>query len=61
MKILHLSKKIPYPLRDGESIAMHFLSKGLRENGCDIDLLALNTQKHYTSYDDTPSELPTIL
>ncbi len=57
MKVLHLSKKIPYPLKDGESLAIHYLSKGLVENGCSIDLLSLNTQKHHTSIEHKPAEL----
>lgn len=57
MKVLHLCKKIPYPLKDGESLAIHYLSKGLVENGYSIDLLSLNTQKHYTTIDHKPAEL----
>jgi len=57
MKILQLCKKIPYPLKDGESIAIHFLSKGLVENGCEVSLLALNTKKHHSSYELIPTEL----
>ena len=57
MKILQLCKKIPYPLRDGESIAIHFLSKGLVAQGCEVHLLAFNTQKHFAEYEETPSEL----
>ncbi|MEZ5043565.1 MAG: glycosyltransferase family 4 protein [Saprospiraceae bacterium] len=47
MKILQLCKKFPYPLKDGESIAVNSLSKALCELGCEITLLAMNTKKHY--------------
>ncbi|MDX1939763.1 MAG: glycosyltransferase family 4 protein [Saprospiraceae bacterium] len=47
MKILQLCKKFPYPLKDGESIAVNSLSKSFHELGCEITLLAMNTSKHY--------------
>ena len=50
MKILQLCKKFPYPLKDGESIAVNSLSKALCDLGCDITLLAMNTTKHYFTY-----------
>ncbi|MDH3650189.1 MAG: glycosyltransferase family 4 protein [Saprospiraceae bacterium] len=46
MKILQLCKKFPYPLKDGESIAVTYLAKALDQLGCDISLLAMNTTKH---------------
>lgn len=57
MKILQLCKKFPYPLKDGEVIAIHNLSKALDQLGCQITLLCMNTSKHYF---DT-SQLPTAL
>lgn len=57
MKILQLCKKVPYPLRDGESLAIHYLSKGLHDVGCEVDLLAFNTTKHFVEWDRTPVEL----
>ncbi|MCB0519489.1 MAG: glycosyltransferase [Saprospiraceae bacterium] len=47
MKILILCKKFPYPLREGEPIAITYLSKSLVEKGCEVSLLVLNTSKHY--------------
>ena len=49
MNILVLAKKMPYPKRDGESIAIDVLAKGLNRQGACIDLLAMNTSKHYSS------------
>ncbi|MCB0636028.1 MAG: glycosyltransferase [Lewinella sp.] len=46
MKILLLCKKFPYPLKDGESIAVYTLAKALHELGCEVSLLAMNTRKH---------------
>jgi glycosyltransferase involved in cell wall biosynthesis len=47
MKILQLCKKFPLPLKDGESIAVTYLSRALHELGCEVTLLAMNTSKHY--------------
>ena len=49
MKILQLCKKFPYPIKDGEGVAVDTLSRGFRENGCSIDLLAFNTSKHFVN------------
>jgi len=46
IKLLLLCKKFPFPLKDGESIAIHNLTKSLHHEGCDITLLCLNTSKH---------------
>ena len=56
MRILQLCKKFPYPLRDGESVAVTFLSKALRDLGCEITLLCMNTTKHYTDVGDLPED-----
>ena len=58
MKILQLCKKVPYPLKDGESVAIYTLSKGLANSGCEISLLAFNTSKHYVELGDVlPNQL----
>ena len=44
-------------MTDGEVIAIHNLSKGLVKQGCEVHLLALNTQKHYSNYNNSTSEL----
>jgi glycosyltransferase involved in cell wall biosynthesis len=46
MKILQLTKKFPYPLNDGESIAVTYLSKAMNNLGTEITLLSMNTTKH---------------
>jgi glycosyltransferase involved in cell wall biosynthesis len=50
MRILQLCKKFPYPVKDGESLAISNLSKAFSELGCTVDLLAMNTKKHF--FDD---------
>ncbi len=54
MKILQLCKKFPYPPKDGESIAVTYLSKAMAELGCEITLLSLNTRKHYIDLEQLP-------
>ena len=56
MKILMLCKKFPYPMKDGESIAVSNLARELRALGCEITLLSLNTSKHYTDPQALPAE-----
>lgn len=54
MKILQLCKKFPYPLNDGESIAVSYMSKALSTLGCEMTLLCMNTSKHYTDVKSVP-------
>ena len=55
MRILQVCKKFPYPLKDGESIAINNLSKSLKALGADLSLLAMNTKKHYFDVKTLPS------
>lgn len=54
MHILQLCKKFPYPLKDGESIAVTYLSRAFKALNCEVSLLAMNTSKHYTDLDSLP-------
>ena len=54
MKILQLTKKFPFPLKDGESIAVTNLSKSLVAFGCEMTLLSMNTSKHFVEIDQLP-------
>lgn len=56
MKILQLCKKFPYPLKDGESLAIYNLAKGLVEGGAEVHLFCINTEKHYFEPADFPAE-----
>lgn len=57
MKILQLTKKFPFPLKDGESIAVTNLGKSLYDLGCEVTLLSMNTKKHYNPNADKTEEL----
>ena len=56
MKILILSNKLPYPPKDGGSIATLNMMTGLRDAGNDISCLSLNTRKHAFPVDEIPPE-----
>lgn len=46
MRILQICHKIPYPTYDGGSIAMHRITHGLLQLGCQVKVLALETPAH---------------
>jgi glycosyltransferase involved in cell wall biosynthesis len=57
-KILILSNKVPYPSKDGSSIAMARLLENLLEMGnYHITYGALNTAKHRKNLDDFPRQI----
>lgn len=51
MNILLVCNKFPFPPRDGGSLASYNMIKGLAEEGNRVDLLAMNTSRHYSSVD----------
>ncbi len=57
MRILQVCKKFPYPIMDGEAVAVRALALGLKEAGCTVDLLSFNTSKHRVD-DPEASDLP---
>lgn len=56
MRILQVCKKFPYPLRDGEVIAIHQLTRGFYEAGHKVTVAAINTKKHFFPPDEMPQE-----
>ena len=46
MRVLQVCKKFPYPVKDGEGVAVRALALGLAEAGATVDLLSFNTSKH---------------
>ncbi len=54
MKILQLCRKFPYPLKDGESIAVTYLAKAYHELGAELTLLSFNTIKHFFKVENLP-------
>lgn len=55
MRILQLCKKFPYPLKDGEAIAVTVLSQAMQHLGCEVSLLAMNTRKHHFPLEQLPA------
>ncbi|MBN2487082.1 MAG: glycosyltransferase family 4 protein [Bacteroidales bacterium] len=56
MRILQVCNKVPFPPKDGGSIAMFNLARGLAIEGNPVDILAMETHKHPASFNN--SELP---
>lgn len=56
MKILQLCKKFPYPLKDGEAIAITYLAKALCALDCEVTLLSMNTTKHFFDIKTLPKD-----
>lgn len=46
MRILQVCKKSPTPQKDGESIAIHQMTRALQTQGHQVDVLAMLTAKH---------------
>ncbi|MBP6624499.1 MAG: glycosyltransferase [Chitinophagaceae bacterium] len=46
--------RIPYPLRDGGSIAMNQTLEAYLEQGCEVSLLAMNTSRHWVEESSLP-------
>jgi glycosyltransferase involved in cell wall biosynthesis len=47
LKILILTPRIPYPLKDGGAIAMHQTIEGYVQQGFEVSLLSMNTSRHW--------------
>jgi polysaccharide biosynthesis protein PslH len=56
MKILQICSKIPFPPKDGGSIAMNILTHGLIKSGNEVDVLAVNTPKHFIKDEEIDSD-----
>jgi glycosyltransferase involved in cell wall biosynthesis len=56
MKILLITKKFPFPLKEGEPIAINYLARSLAALGCEVDLLVMNTSKHFFEPTQFPAE-----
>ncbi len=54
MKILQLVNRIPYPLNDGGSIAVHCNTEGFLQAGVELSMLAMNTTRHWVDINSLP-------
>ncbi len=57
MKILQIANKVPYPPKDGGSIATLAMTKGFKELGHELTVMAMNTSKHPVKEDDIPQQI----
>lgn len=46
-RILILTNRVPYPLKDGGNMAMKAMVDGYHSNGYEVYLLSMNTTRHY--------------
>jgi len=58
VNILQIFNKIPYPPKDGGSVAVCNLSQGFANSGHHVDLLCLNTDKHFVNIPQIQNYLP---
>lgn len=61
MKVLFLTNKVPWPLKDGGAIGTFNLAYGLYLAGCNIKMLSINTSKHTVDESDIPREIQNSL
>jgi glycosyltransferase involved in cell wall biosynthesis len=55
VNILQITKKFPYPVIDGEVIAINNLTSGFAALGHKVTVLSLNTQKHHFDLENLPA------
>ncbi len=57
MRILILTNKMPYPCKDGGSIATFTMAESFKNLGHEVYILAMNTSKHHIDTDDIPDRI----
>jgi glycosyltransferase involved in cell wall biosynthesis len=58
LEILLIYNKIPFPAKDGGSIAVKNLAEGLMQNNCDVKMLCFNTNKHFVNEEILKDNIP---
>ncbi len=56
MKVLQICNKPPYPPVDGGTMAMNSITQGLLREGCEVKVLAVETDKHPADVDKMPAD-----
>lgn len=56
MKILQICNKPPYPPFDGGAIGMNNVTLGLLNEDVNVDVIAINTPKHFVDEKDIPED-----
>ena len=57
MNILQITKKFPWPVKDGEVIGIFNLTQGFAGQGHQVTVLSLNTKKHYFPPHKLPADV----
>ncbi len=57
MRILQLCKKFPFPAKDGETIAIFQIIRGLKQLGHDVTVLGMSSPKHPYNHHELPFEV----
>ncbi len=57
MKILQVTNKVPYPVKDGGAIACMNLTRGFSLLGHQVSILAMNTIKHHITLGEIPESV----
>jgi glycosyltransferase involved in cell wall biosynthesis len=57
MKILQVTNKVPYPIKDGGAIACMNLTRGFSLSGHKVTVLAMNTRKHHIIHGELPEAI----
>lgn len=57
MKILQVTNKVPYPVKDGGAIACMNLARGFSLLGHSVTILAMNTVKHHITLTEIPESV----
>lgn len=57
MKILQVTNKVPYPVKDGGAIACMNLTRGFSLLGHEVTILAMNTVKHHVTLSEIPESV----
>ena len=58
MKVLQVSNKIPLNPKDGGALAMNNILTGFLNNDINVDVLSMNTTKHYISKENLNELIP---
>lgn len=53
-KILIITNRVPYPLKDGGNHAVYSMIEGYQQAGLDVYLLSMNTSRHFVPLEELP-------
>lgn len=61
MKILQITNKVPYPPKDGGAIATLNMAVGFSNQGHEVTIASLNTDKHYFNLNEIPGDISSTI